>query len=93
MILLLCLGAVLTYVILVTLHVICKGSAGKFIGPKEAEVTGDLSGYGGGQTLEEALWPLVLHDGLHHGPHCAIERAGGFMSSGHYTVDVGFFLL
>lgn len=48
-----------------------EGGAAELVGPEEAEVARDLSGYGGGKALEEALRSLVPHDGLHHGPHCA----------------------
>lgn len=64
-----------TYVIFVTLHVVCEGSAAELIGTEEAKVTRDLSGYGGGQALEETLWSLIPHDWFHYGPHCASGRA------------------
>lgn len=66
-----------TYVVFVTFHVVCKGRAGELVGTEKAEVTGDFSGYGGGQALEEALWSLIPHDGFHHRPHCASVRAEG----------------
>ena len=55
-----------TYVVSVTFHVVGKGGAAELIGTEEAEVTGDFSCYGGGQALEEALRPLIPHDGFHH---------------------------
>lgn len=55
-----------TYIVFATLHVVCKGGAAELVGAEEAEVTGDLSGYGGGQALKEAQRTLVLHDGFHH---------------------------
>jgi len=63
-----------TYVVFFTLHVFCKGGAAELIGTEEAEVTGDLSGYGGGEALEEAPGPVILHDGFHHRPHCTADR-------------------
>lgn len=56
----------LTYVVFITFHVVSEGSAAEFVGAKEAEVTGHLSGDGGGQTLEEAPRTLMAHDGFHH---------------------------
>lgn len=64
----------LTYVVFVTFHVVGEGGAAELVGAKEAKVTGHLSGDGGGQTLEEALRALVLHDGFHHRPHSALDR-------------------
>lgn len=58
-----------TYIIFATLHVVCKGGAAELVGTEEAEVAGDLSGYGGGQALEETQRTLVLHDVFHHRPH------------------------
>lgn len=60
---------VFTYVLFVTFHVVCKQCAAQFVRPKEAEVAGDFSGYGCGQTLEEPLRTLILHNGFHHQPH------------------------
>ena len=68
-----------TYVVLVTFHVVCEGGAAELVGAEEAEVTRDLSGYGGGQALEEAERPLVPYDGFHHRPDWALteERKAG----------------
>lgn len=74
-----------TYVVLVAFLVVCKGSAAELIGTEEAEVAGDLSGYGGGQALEEALRSLVPHDGFHHGPHSASDRTVGWSVHRHNT--------
>lgn len=63
-----------TYVLFVAFHVVCKRGAAQLVSPEEAEVTGDFSGYGGGQTLEEPLRTLVLHNGLDHGPHRTSRR-------------------
>lgn len=60
---------VLTYVLFATFHVVCKQCTAQLVRPKEAEVAGDFSGYGGGQTLEEPQRAFVLHDGIHHRPH------------------------
>lgn len=59
----------ITYVLFVAFHVVCKHGAAQLVGSEEAEVAGDLSGYGGGQTLEEPLRTLVFHNGLDHRPH------------------------
>lgn len=64
-----------TYVIFATFHVVCKGGAAELVGTEEAEVTRDLPGYGGGQALEEALRTFIPHNGFHHRPHWAVERA------------------
>jgi len=64
-----------TYVVLVTFHFVCKGSAGELITPEETEVSGHFSGDGGRQALEEALRSLVPHYGFHHRPRSASHRA------------------
>lgn len=64
-----------TYVFFVTFHIVCEGRAGEFVSTKEAEVTRYLSGYGGGEALEEALWPFVPHNGFYHRPHSASNIA------------------
>lgn len=51
-----------TYVVFVTFHGVGEGGAAELVGTEEAEITRHLSGYGGGQALEEALRSLVLHD-------------------------------
>lgn len=61
-----CLVQVFTYVLFVTFHVVCKHAAAQLVRPKEAEVAGDFSGYGGGQTLEEPLRTFILQNGFYH---------------------------
>lgn len=63
----------ITYIVLIAPHIVCKHGATELVSAKEAEVAGNLSGYGGGQTLEEAWKPLVSYDELHHGPHWAAD--------------------
>lgn len=67
-------SAARTYVVFVTLHVVCKSSPAELVGAEEAEVARHLSGYGGGQSLEEPLRSLVPHDGFHHRPNSASEK-------------------
>lgn len=58
-----------TNVIFATFHVVCKGAAAELVGTKEAEITRDLSGYCGGQALEESQRTFIPHNGFHHRPH------------------------
>lgn len=69
-----CLVQVFTYVLFVTFHVVCKHAAAQLVRPKEAEVAGDFSGYGGGQTLEEPLRTFILQNGFYHWPHWTSHR-------------------
>lgn len=64
-----CLVSVFTYVLFVAFHVVCKQRAAQLVRPEEAQVAGDVSGYGGGQTMEEALRTFIPHNGFYHRPH------------------------